>query len=176
MHMDALKQFSIPIKGLKGGISAYDFLIDSKFFECFEDSLIEEGKIHLNFTIEKRPDFFELLFDFKGTIKAACDRCLTEIDLPISGEERLLLKYSYEEVDEEPEVIYVLPDAPQLNIAKYVYEFITLAIPIVKVFDCQAEKPYPCDQEMLKYLEVKSDDYNSEQKNPAWDELKKLNL
>ena len=172
--MDALQQFSLPIKGLRDGFSEYEFQINRDFFNCFEDSLIENGAIDVQFTIEKRPDFFELMFDLKGTVKANCDRCLTEIDLPIESEERLLLKYSEQEMEEELEVIYVSPDASHFNIAKYIYEFISLSVPMVKIYDCQADEPIPCDQEMLKRLQGPEESKSEENDNPAWDSLKNI--
>ena len=174
MSMDALKQFSIPIKGLKTGFSEYDFKIEKAFFEQFEDTLIQSGNVDAHFSIEKRPDFFELVFEISGTVKADCDRCLKEIDLPISSEERLLLKYSEQEAEEELDVIYITSDQTYFNIAKYIYEFISLAVPMVKVFDCQQKEPFPCDQEMLNRLKIPDQSETGKSENPTWDALKDI--
>lgn len=174
MNTDALTQFSIPIKGLRDGYSEYHFSVDSTFFEAFEDTMVEDGKIELNFSIEKRPEFFELYFNLSGTVKVDCDRCLTAINLPIKNEERLLLKYSEKEEEEDLEVVYILPETAHFNIAKYVYEFISLAIPMVKIYDCQSETEPPCDQETLKRLEGASEKVEQGNENPTWDALKDI--
>ena len=110
---------------------------------------------------------------FSGTVKADCDRCLAKIDLPLSDQQRLLVKFSVEQELEEAEVVYIHPETQQLNVSKYIYEFICLAMPMIKVYDCEEEENRPCNEEMLGYL-----DHEEEEKtdsNPIWDELKKLN-
>lgn len=176
MSADVFAQFSIPIKGLKNGFSEYFFDLDKSFFGAFEDALINDASVKVHFTIEKRPEFFELLFNVSGTVKADCDRCLTEIDLPVSNEERLLLKYSEQEEEEGVEVIYILPETSHFNIAKYIHEFVSLALPMVKIYDCQDEDPKPCDQEMLNRLNQNEhlDSGEDQLNNPAWDALKNI--
>ncbi|MCP3928950.1 MAG: DUF177 domain-containing protein [Bacteroidetes bacterium] len=174
--MDALIPYSIPVRGLHEGMHQFDFQIDKNFFSCFEDSPIEEGNIDMRMYFEKRPDMYILVFDFKGTIKTACDRCLAAIDLPIKGDQQLIVKFSEEE-REEAEVVYVTPGIQSIKVAKYIYEFICLAIPMIKVYACEEAENPPCNKEMLKYLE---EDVPEEEKktteNPIWDELKKLKM
>ena len=42
-------------------------------------------------------------FSFKGWVKEQCDRCLVAIQLPISGEEQLLVKFGEPDEDGEDE-------------------------------------------------------------------------
>ena len=174
--MEGLVEFSIPIKGLGDGVHRFDFHIDASFFKHFESAPVEEGDIDLTFLLDKRPSMYVLEFDFEGTVNTACDRCLAPIDLPISGHQRLLVKFSFEEEDEEADVVYISPETQKLDIAKYVYEFIVLAIPMIKVYDCQEEEDPPCNVEMLRYLEGAEDAGPSEEEateNPIWEELRK---
>lgn len=171
--MDALVQYSIPVKGLHNGTHEYRFEIDHTFFACFENSPVEDGKVAVSLEFDKRPGLFVLEFDLAGTVKTDCDRCLAKIDLPIADQQRLLVKFSEVEEPEEADVVFVSPDIQQLNVAKFIYEFIVLALPIIKVFDCQDEEPRVCNDEMLDYLEGKNDEPSSEPtNNPLWDELK----
>lgn len=62
--MDALIQFSIPVKGLGNGIHEYRFHIDKSFFDQFEHSPIQDGSFEVNFIFDKRPEMFDLHFDF----------------------------------------------------------------------------------------------------------------
>ena len=43
--MKELKEFTIPFIGLKLGEHLFDYQIDNKFFEHFEESLVENGKV-----------------------------------------------------------------------------------------------------------------------------------
>lgn len=170
--MDPLVSFVIPIRGLFPGQHDYIFDIDAFFFKQFESSPIQDGEVKVELSLDKQPDMYELWFQFEGTVKADCDRCLAPINLPIEGRERLLVKFSLEETFEDAEVIYINPETPKLSVAKYIYEFICLSLPIIKTYDCRAEKVRPCDEEMLSHLEQPSEE--EPENNPIWDELKKL--
>ncbi len=170
--MNALVPFVIPIRGLFPGLHDYTFEIDASFFEQFENAPVQDGDVEVRLELNKQSDMYVLHFDFEGTVKTDCDRCLAPINLPIEGAERLLVKYSLEETSEEAEVIFIHPETPKLDVSKYVYEFICLAIPMIKTYDCQAEDERPCDDKMLGFLETQNEE--EQQDNPIWDALKKL--
>lgn len=178
--MDPLITYSIPVKGLHIGIHQFEFQIDRFFFENFEHSPIAESDIQLRLEFDKRTDICVLQFDFEGTVRTICDRCAADIDLPVSDSQRLLVKFSLEEEPEEAEVIFISPEAPQLNVARYIYEYICLALPLIRVYDCEREENRPCNEETLRYLnnggevEEQAEQEEKEETNPIWDELKKL--
>ena len=115
---------------------------------------------------DKRPDMLVLTFEFFGTFKTDCDRCLEVINLPVKDSQQLIVKYSDEA--KEDEIVYITRDTPLLNVAKYAYESIGLAIPITKVCD-EIETP-PCNDKMLDYLDGKEE--NEKTNNPIWEALK----
>lgn len=177
--MSGLVPYSLPIQGLNNGIHEYAFHIDREFFQCFENSPVTEGDIDLTLILDKRPTMLLLEFDFAGTIRTECDRCLAEIDLPVDGVEQLAVKYSEETELEEADVIFIHPESEELNVAQFIYEYIILAIPMIKVYDCSEENPPVCNQEMLELLEAqeqpKEEEGNEGEDNPLWKELKKFN-
>lgn len=170
--MSELKHFSIPVQGLKIGTHQFDFQVDKYFFEHFETSVIKDGNFDVRLFFDKRSDMFVLDFEFKGHVITDCDRCLANIQLPVEGENQLLVKFS-EEPQEEAEVIYILKGVSEFNVAKFVYEYITLALPMIKVYDCEEEDPPVCNFENLDYLD--NDAEEEESTSSVWDELKKLN-
>ncbi len=167
--MDALEHFTIPVSGLQNGPHEYDFSIDRTFFECFPESPIKDGKVAVHFIFDKRPDMYTMTFQIEGKVKTSCDRCLEEFDFPIEADEMLLVKFDEKEW-EDAEIIYVLKDTPRLNVARYIYEFINLAVPITKTHDDADEE---CDPEMLKYLQSESSDEPSVAPS-VWDALRGL--
>lgn len=171
--METLLPFSIPVKGLKNVIHKFEYFIDHSFFKHFEDSPVNDGALNVDVTFEKRPDLFVLQIDFKGTVKADCDRCLVQIDLPISDSQRLMVKVGEGE-SEDPDIIFIHPEESKLNIAPYIYEFVLLAMPMIKVYDCDNDENPACNFEMLKYLDENSEQKEEGASNPIWDELKKL--
>lgn len=151
--MDALIQYTIPVKGLGPGIHQYNFEIDHQFFSHFESSPVKDGQIKLEVTFDKRPDMYLFTFSFTGTVKVNCDRCLAPIDLPIEGEETLIVKFALEQQEESADIAYVHPEKQNFNIAKYAYEYLILSVPMIKVYECEEEETLPCNTEMLKYLD-----------------------
>jgi len=183
IKMDPLIAYTIPILGLRDGIHQFDYQIDHAFFEQFEHAPVQDGGIQLHLEIDKHPGLYTMLFTFEGTIKTDCDRCLAAIDLPIEGEQRLLVKVSEgaegapTEDPEDPDVIYISPEQQQFNTAPYAYEFICLAIPMIKSYDCMEEEEPPCNEEMLDRLGLPEEEARPEEEaadNPIWAELKKL--
>ena len=172
--MEILDQFTIPVSGLGDGLHGFDFQVDAEFFRQFQGSPVEvaDVKVHLDF--DKRPDLYVMTFQFEGTVNVTCDRCLGQFDLPIEDEQGLLVKFDDKEW-EETEVIYILRGTQQLNVARYIYEFVNFAVPITKTHDEAGES---CDPEMLKFLsEPEEEEEEAEPKNnPFGDALRGLNF
>ncbi len=170
--MNDLDHFSIPLSGLRDGLHEYDFNISGEFFRYFPDSPIEDGDVDVHLLFDKRPDLCEMTFDFKGAVKVSCDRCLEEFDLPVKDHQVLLVKYGEKEW-EDLDIIYILRGTPKLNVARFIYEFVNLAVPMVKTHDDAGGQ---CNPEMLKYLtKEEKQDEQADTTNPFWEALKRFN-
>ncbi len=169
--MDAFVAYSLPIQGLKTGVHHFKFEVDSAFFAQFEDSPLQEGKVFFELELDKRPDMMLLNFTLEGFTKAECDRCTAEIDLPLEDERQLIVKFGDEDIETEDEVVFVHRDAPVFNVAKYLYEFAVLALPITNTYDCENEPEPPCNFEVLKHLKSDSD---AGKTDSIWDSLRGL--
>lgn len=169
--MKSLNHFSIPILGLKEGVHQFNFNIDQGFFKEFENSPIQESNFEVQLTLDKRADMLVLDFDFEGSFRTDCDRCLADINLPIKDSQQLIVKYSEDERD-EIQVIYISSEHTELNVARFIYEFICLALPIIKTYNCEDENPRVCNDKVVDFLDKQQD--SKESNNPIWDELNKL--
>jgi uncharacterized metal-binding protein YceD (DUF177 family) len=129
-----LKAFDIEFVKLNYGEHQFDFSIDDDFFKAFESSLkAEDLKLNLLFT--KSSGTFTLLFQLIGKVKIECDRCLTEINLPIKSENTLMVKITENLLEDQDDIIYILPNEYKLNISQPLYDFILLSLPIKKTCD-----------------------------------------
>lgn len=176
--MNALVEYSIPIKGIATGIHEFEYQINQHFLKHFEESPIGDASVLVQLELEKKPGMFTLQFEISGTVRTHCDRCLTAINLPIEGQNRLLVKVSEEEESDDPEIVYLHPEATKLEVAGFIYEFVILAIPMIKTYDCEVEEPLPCNEDMLDLLyeaEEGPEEDEEDTSNPIWDELKKFN-
>ncbi len=173
--MGGLLEYSLPVKGLGIGVHQFRFQVDASFFKHFQESPVEAGQVEVLLDFDKRPDLYVLDFRLEGTVRTECDRCLAEIDLPIADQQRLLVKFSEEEEIEEAEVVFISREETQLDVSHFIYEFIVLAMPIIKVYDCENDENRQCNEEMLRYLQGEEEKAEgSAGTNPIWEELKKL--
>jgi len=165
--------FAIPISGLKEGLHNYDFEIDRKFFDQFEESEVREGVLWVTVEVDKKSSHADLLIRISGEVTIACDRCLGIFSYPIVCENRLLVKFGKISGDIDPDIITVPADENELDMRQFFYEYILLALPIRKVHPPDKDGRSTCDPEMLEKLSMHI--INGEAgSDPRWDELKKL--
>jgi uncharacterized metal-binding protein YceD (DUF177 family) len=164
--------YNIPLSGLKEGLHKFDFEIDKKFFDKFEGSGIEDGKLIADLSIEKRNTHADIRISINGTVRVCCDRCLEMFDYPLSSESRILVKFATKSEEIDPDILYLPPGENELDLQQHLYEFIMLALPIRKIHPNDSNGNSTCDPVMLKKLE----DLRVEESetDPRWDELKKL--
>ncbi len=172
--MNKLRQYQIPFKGLKEGQHQLQFEVKDDFFGHFKETYLHSGDIDISINLDKRSSLLVLDIDFSGTVKVVCDLCCEEGDLPISGKEQLLVKFT-ETPGEEEQVIYLMPGETILDIAQHLYEFITLSVPIRRV-PCANKNGEPtCNSKALDLIGDNTTDTNKgESINPIWAELEKL--
>lgn len=140
------KQFIIPFVGLKQGKHEFSYDITDAFFETYEYSIIQQGDVHVDFTLDKKDTMMVGEFQLEGRVKTACDRCNDILEIPIEGEFKLVYKFAT--VDEEDEALVVIfPEEYEINIKDSLLEFMTVLLPSRSVHD-EGE----CNEEMLNYL------------------------
>lgn len=169
--MNAFSPYSIPVKGLKVGFHSFNFVVDNSFFALFEDSPIGDSSLEFNVALDRRSDM--LLFDFEmsGYVRAECDRCTADINMPIEDTRQLIVKFGDAEGETEDEVVFIHPESSDFNLANYLYEFAVLSLPITNVYDCQEDAEPPCNVEVLKRL---SQDGEDDKGSSVWDALNPL--
>jgi uncharacterized protein len=165
--------FTIPISGLKEGCHCYDFEINKKFFDQFEESEIKEGSLNAVVEADKLTTHINLTVRIKGSVNISCDRCLEAFKQPVNCENRLLVKFGRVSNNGDPDIITLPADENELDLRQYFYEYILLALPIKRVHPADKSGKSACDPEMLKKLKEHIAD-NEMINDPRWDELKKL--
>lgn len=183
--MSAQSPFILPLSGLGLGIYQYDLVIDEAFIATFPDAPVQHADVALKLTVERQQRQMTLDFDFSGSMRTDCDRCLANVNFPISGQNQLVVKFSTEaeNFEEEGELLYLHPDTSLFNVAPYAYEMVVLALPMIRTFECrEGELPYPCDEEMLDRIDDSVDTVpesepqseDEDDKPSPWDALKDL--
>ena len=89
-----MREFEIPYVGLKVGVHNFDYEIDRKFFDHFEDSPIHDCAVKVKLEFEKKETFFILKFFIDGNVNVECDRCLVPFNKSIFGDYTSYVKFS----------------------------------------------------------------------------------
>jgi uncharacterized metal-binding protein YceD (DUF177 family) len=173
--MCSLEQFRIDLKGLKDSEASLSYDLDDRFFAALDGSELKHGALHVSVSIRKATGFFELQFHTEGTVTVTCDRCLDDMDQPISTENRLVVKLGAA-YSEEDDVITLPEDEGILDTSWLIYEFMMLAIPIKHV-----HAPGKCNPAMSKVLEELSTDRSSDEVSnqpidPRWSKLAEIQI
>ncbi len=173
--MKGLREFEIPYVGLKVGIHKFEYDIDGKFFQHFEDAPIHDCKVKVKLEFEKKETFFILNFYIDGAVRTECDRCLVPFDKEIFGDYTCYIKFSENAASlaDEDEVIFISRDETIIDVSQLIYEYIVLCLPMQR-WGCKKPGEEPqCNKEVLKYLDgqKKADDGEID---PRWAALKKI--
>jgi uncharacterized protein len=169
-------QYMIRFGGLPVGVHDFEFEVRDKFFQQFENSGIEVADVKIEARLTKQNNLLQMDLWIHGTIGVDCDRCLKGFGYPIETREHLVIKHGNPD-DSTDEILVIEEGAEQFDLAQYLYEYITLAIPARRV-PCELDKDvFRCDFEMLDQLEEHSTEEQEEKvdpDNPIWEKLNKI--
>lgn len=168
-----LSEFIIPFKGLSDEVHRFDFDIDGRFFEYLDDTDIRDGDLKVQLDFDKQSRLFTLTFTIHGEVTVSCDRCLSDLKLPVDTLNTLFIRLG-DHAEEQSDDVVLIPDTEyQLDVSNFIHEFIVLSLPMRKVHDEGDKGESLCDPEMLRRLDSQREE---EEYDPRWEALKKLNL
>jgi uncharacterized protein len=175
--LDYLNQFIIPFKTLSDGKHQFDYIIDDSFFENYEMSEIQKGKIDVVVTLEKTETMLTFLFHINGTVNIMCDRCLDYFGLPIGTEFKMFVKFGKEKTEQTDEILIIPESDHEINIMQYIYEYINLSLPIQRIHPDDKDGYSQCNAEFLEKLkEFSKTKIQDNEVDPRWEILKNIKL
>lgn len=179
--MNRHREFEIAFVGLKPGLHEFNYSIDDKFFEAFQQQDFRNCRANIKLLLDKKSGFMLLKFEIGGTLEVTCDRCNNNLPLELWDEFTLTIKMVEEPElingqDDDPDVYYVSRGESHIDLANWVYEFINLSIPMQKACDYEKmDGPY-CNasaMDILKKLEPEETKIKIKE-NPIWKGLEKF--
>ncbi len=175
--MSTSKAYTIQFASLAVGEHQFEMEVSDRFFEDFEFSEIGQGCVKVKINLLKQSTMMVLDIEIGGTVKANCDRCAAEFDLPINGNYRLVVKTTGENSsvgEEDDDIIAVSATESKLDLSQHLYDYIVLSLPIKREHPSIEE----CDKEVLGKLNnlLVEDDNTPKSIDPRWDELMKIKL
>jgi uncharacterized metal-binding protein YceD (DUF177 family) len=173
------RDFDIAFVGLKPGIHEYEYQINDKFFEAYQQQDFRNCNADIKLTLDKKNGFMLLKFEIGGAVEVTCDRCgSTVLPMNLWDEFNIVVKL-VEEPDqmnaseEDPDVYYISRSESHLRIADWIYEFINLSIPMQTMCSEEQIGSDFCNKEALEMLKkLGTTPENTE--NPIWKGLEKI--
>lgn len=173
------RDYEIAFVGLKPGVHEFNYAINDKFFEPFQQQDFRNCQANVKLSLDKKSSFMLLKFEIGGTLEVTCDRCNNNLPFELWDEFNITVKIVEEselmnQQEDDPDVYYIDRGESHIDVANWIYEFINLSIPMQKVcgYD-KADGPYcnPAAMDMLKKLEAKEPEVKE---NPIWKGLQKF--
>lgn len=181
--------YNIPLRGLSEGSHNFTYLLDNQFFKLISDgdADLKKGTVNVDLTVKRKTNIFELLFGINGAVQVPCDRCLDDITIDVAINNRLIVKFGKEYSEESDEIVIIPEDDGEINIAWFLYEFVSLTIPMKRVHpqgQCNRlmssklnkHKVTSTDSENEDSEDDIQEDDNNEYTDSRWDSLKDLSF
>ncbi|UYZ60511.1 YceD family protein [Hymenobacter latericus] len=173
-------QYDLQIAALSEKTHEYVFDLGTDFFEQFDQTLIPDGKLRADVTLDKTAQRIVLDIHIQGTVKLICDRSLDEYDQPIDVTHQLLVRFGDHEAELDEDVLQITPDTQTLPLAQHFFDYIGLAIPMKKLhprFQDEPDENPDADAKLIYSTGNASDDDDDDEDagDPRWNALRNLN-
>ncbi len=158
--------FLVPLNGLTAGKTEFRWTAGKEFFESFDNSDILDASVSVLVDVEKSGQYIGIDCQIDGYMTVECDRCLSELKLPVKAAARLSVKFGEEageafEGDDEREIICVPSADSDLDLGQIVYDYSCLSLPMQKV-----HPDGECDPDVVSRLGVMSEENGGQEGSP----------
>lgn len=170
--MKATTEFIIPFRGLSVGDHNYEFEIANEFFDGFEYFENVSGRAIVKVNLLKESNMLIFDFEINGNLHLLCDRCLGYFDQKIEGRNKLFVKFGDMFSEESEDVIIIPASESRIDLRQFIFEFVSLLVPVKKVHPLDRNGRSGCDTEIIDRINK----YSRPKTDPRWDALKGIKL
>lgn len=146
--------YRIDLKGLQPGKHRMEFPIETSFFAEFGENPILAADLKADVELEKTGLCMRLGLKIEGEVTVACDRCLSDLQLPVEVDETIAVTFSgasrvRDEEEERPDgdIIELERNETELDLSQVFYDYVCLSLPIQKVHE-----DGECDPDMIERM------------------------
>jgi DUF177 domain-containing protein len=168
-----VEAYRVNIVGLSNNTHRFEYQIDDGFFRHYGGDLVSEGSFEVEVVLDKRETFLEMTMAISGTAKLVCDRSLEPFDHPVDVRKKVVFKYGDENQELTDEIVIIERNTVHLELGQYMYEFISLAVPMKKLHPRYRQEEDFGDGGIV-YSSTSPTEKEDEETDPRWDKLKKL--
>lgn len=166
--MEPLHEHTIAFSGLKDGTHEFRFQLGDAFFQATGVEEFMGGDVKAEVTLDKSDHLLVTNIHVDGFINMLCDHCNGPMKQKVKGDQRQIFKLTDEEGVEDEELVGLGANAHEVNLTHYLFECISLHLPIRHVHPAGQ-----CDPEVdnaLKNIQVEHEPVP----DPRWEALKAL--
>jgi uncharacterized protein len=164
--------YSVNIIGLSNKAHTFDFRIGDEFFKQYGTEILQGGDFEAKVVLDKHETFIDADFSITGKARLVCDRSLEPFDELVKVHRKIMFKYGEEASELSDEIVIITRDQATLELGQFMYEFISLEIPIKKLHPKFRDEEDDNGEGKIVYKsESKDDDSDID---PRWEKLKKL--
>ena len=173
------RDYDIAFVGLKQGIHEYQYQVNDKFFEPYQEQDFRNCKANIKLTLDKQNGFMLLKFEVGGALETTCDRCgSSTLPMNLWDEFNVVVKLAEDPEqmnasEEDPDVHYIGRGESHLHIGDWIYEFVNLSIPMQRMCSEEQMGSDFCNNDVLAMLR-KGEENTGGTENPIWKGLEKI--
>lgn len=155
--MPKRKPIEIAFVGLKPGTHTFNYTVDESFFDSASARDFSNCAATIQVTLDKKNGFMLLKFEIGGRADVVCDRCGNALTKDLWDEFNMVVKMvdnpdEMNEQEDDPDVFYISKTESHLYLDEWIYEFVSLSVPLQKVCSEEEMGGPQCNQEVLNML------------------------
>jgi uncharacterized metal-binding protein YceD (DUF177 family) len=177
--MSRRRAFEIAFVGLKPGIHEFVYEIDEKFFAENEVRDFTNCVAKVKLQLDKKPTFMLLKFEIGGKADVICDRCNNTLAVDLWDEFNMVVKMvdnpeEMNEQEDDPDIYYISRTESHLYLNDWIYEFVSLSVPMQKMCSEEEFGGPKCNKEVLEKLKALEANEQGDNANAIWKGLEKF--
>ena len=151
------REFDIAFVGLKPGLNEFIFDVDDKFFSAYSGADFTNCHAKIKLILEKNTSFLMLKFEVGGVVDVVCDRCGNTLAMDLWDEFKMVVKLvdnpeQMNATEDDPDIYYISRTESYLHVADWIYEFVSLSIPMQRMCGEDEIGGPQCNKEVLDML------------------------
>ncbi len=177
--MGKRREFEIAFVGLKPGIHEFTFEVADSFFADIETRDFNNCSAFVKLKLDKKSGFMLLKFEVGGKADVECDRCGNKLTMDLWDEFNMLVKM-VDDPDEmnlredDPDVFYISKTESHLKLNDWIYEFVSLSVPLQKMCKEEEMGGSKCNNEVLDKLNEMKVSEEAKNAKALWKDLDKF--
>jgi uncharacterized metal-binding protein YceD (DUF177 family) len=177
--MGKRREFEIAFVALKPGMHEFTFEVDDKFFADVETRDFSNCHAFIKLHLDKKTGFMLLKFEVGGKADVECDRCGNTLTMDLWDEFNMVVKMvdnpdEMNDSEDDPDVFYISKTESHLRLSDWIYEFVSLSVPLQKMCKEDEVGGPQCNKEVLARLNEMKVSEDAKNANALWKDLDKF--